>query len=503
MYVARAVVVAFLMLQGAINVAESNVVKEITHEDIRDAILSLLHQFRDNTDKLERHELRERQLGEQLKKAFTNVEKKQNSEEVYANSIMNLLHNISKRLETLENVVAKADSEPTIDTPSKVEELLQIKFANLEQAIQTNKMSLQTANNNVHEILNVVVSLSAVLNDKTAQQTNTMNTQLASLQYKLQDQITKLHETVIEKTQDLSNKVAENLRRSVNLEGSSQSHLSADSLQIIKNDLINFSEREINKLQEEIGKSLQTLTQEQDSILATLTNSVGAVDSLNLNVKKNYEHLLKEMKGLSKIEQVLIQTADNVLDIKRRIEYGSHEVLLEVTELIKEQNKDFNSSVNKRFDGISFDIQNSQNGALANLSSKIETEISQVWRQIGTMYQTLTNSADTLDKLQQHTEIYVNGSLKTLDHMEGKVGQITSRMTEVDDNLNYLLGRLSLVTQEFSQIRTGLGEALDKIKGTFTTVQSKVKDVGPGPNPIEEDAPTYNSNLLKSQYTVS
>lgn len=209
------------------------------------------------------------------------------------------------------------------------------------------------------------------------------------------------------------------------------------------------------------------------------------------------------MKGLSKIEQVLIQTADNVLDIKRRIEYGSHEVILEVADLMKEQNKELNNSVNKRFDGISFDIQNSQNGALANLSSKIETEISQVWRQIGTMYQTLTNSADTLDKLQQHTEIYVNGSLKTLDHMEGKVGLITSRMTEVDDNLNYLLGRLSLVTQEFSQIRTGLGDALDKIKGTFQTVESKVKDVGPGPNPIEEDVTSYDSQLLKSQYSVS
>ncbi|XP_065212750.1 uncharacterized protein LOC135840244 [Planococcus citri] len=491
MYFVRIAAVLFLILQGAINFAESNAVKDITHEDIRDAILSLLHQFRDNTDKLERHELREKQLGDQLKKAFTNVEKKQNSEEVYANSIMDLLQNISKRLETLENVVAKVDSEPTIETPSKLEELLQIKFTNLEQAIQTNKGDLQTANNNINQIHRVLVTLSTTLNDKTSQDTNTMNTQLASLQYKLQDQITKLHDTMIEKTQDLSNKVAENLRKSVNLEGSSQSHLSADSLQIIKNDLIEFSEREINKLQEEIGKSLQTVTQEQDSILATLTNSVGAMDSLNLNINKNYEHLSKEMKGLSKIEQVLIQTADNVLDIKRRMEYGSHEVLLEVTDLIKEQNKDFNSSVNKRFDGISFDIQNSQNGALTNLSLKIETEISQVWRQIGTMYQTLTNSADTLDKLQQHTEIYVNGSLKTLDLMEGKVGQITGRMTEVDDNLNYLLGRLSLVTQEFSQIKTGLGDALDKIKGTFATVQSKVKDIGPGPNPIEEDAPGW------------
>lgn len=48
-------------------------------------------------------------------------------------------------------------------------------------------------------------------------------------------------------------------------------------------------------------------------------------------------------------------------------------------------------------------------------------------------------------------------------------------MIEVDENLNFLLGRLSMVTQEFNQIKTGLGDALDKIKSSFMTVQEKFK----------------------------
>lgn len=64
---------------------------------------------------------------------------------------------------------------------------------------------------------------------------------------------------------------------------------------------------------------------------------------------------------------------------------------------------------------------------------------------------------------------------------------ITSRMTEVDENLNFLLGRLSLVTSEYNQIKSGLAGALDDIRDSFLQVQSKLKDVGPGPRPIKED----------------
>lgn len=61
-------------------------------------------------------------------------------------------------------------------------------------------------------------------------------------------------------------------------------------------------------------------------------------------------------------------------------------------------------------------------------------------------------------------------------------------MSEVDTNLNYLLGRLSLVTQEFNQIKTGLGVALDNIKASFKEVQEKANDLSqPGPHPVPQD----------------
>lgn len=113
--------------------------------------------------------------------------------------------------------------------------------------------------------------------------------------------------------------------------------------------------------------------------------------------------------------------------------------------------------------------------------------MSQVWRQIGIMYQELTASTTALDRLQEQTETYVNGSFKIMDSMQGKVTQMNTRMVEVDENMNYLLGRLSLVSQEFNEIRTGLGKALDAVRSSFKEVQNKLKDHGPGPHEIEDD----------------
>lgn len=65
-------------------------------------------------------------------------------------------------------------------------------------------------------------------------------------------------------------------------------------------------------------------------------------------------------------------------------------------------------------------------------------------------------------------------------------------MIEVKEDLNYLLGRLSLVTQEFNQIKTGLGDALDQVRDSFHSIKDKIKkDQGPGPHKIsDQDVPS-------------
>ena len=74
-----------------------------------------------------------------------------------------------------------------------------------------------------------------------------------------------------------------------------------------------------------------------------------------------------------------------------------------------------------RFDHFELSVLDIDKGALANLTTKIGEEIDQVWRQIGIMHQQMSASTDTLNKLQNQTDVYVNGSLNVMDSMKGKV----------------------------------------------------------------------------------
>lgn len=60
------------------------------------------------------------------------------------------------------------------------------------------------------------------------------------------------------------------------------------------------------------------------------------------------DNIRNEIANVSNLEKVLIQTGDNVLDVKRRVEYGVHQILLEVNDLIKESTTGLSGSLGKR-----------------------------------------------------------------------------------------------------------------------------------------------------------
>jgi len=83
------------------------------HLDIRDAILSLVSVLRDQMDKLERHEVRERQLGEQLTRSLASLEKRTRGEEKNIENIASYIARIEDKLKHAQTTIDQVSSENT------------------------------------------------------------------------------------------------------------------------------------------------------------------------------------------------------------------------------------------------------------------------------------------------------------------------------------------------------------------------------------------------------
>merc|ERR1712106_791271 len=206
-----------------------------------------------------------------------------------------------------------------------------------------------------------------------------------------------------------------------------------------------------------------------------VVESGSMAESLFERVDTGYKELEDEIKGLANVEKVLLDTADSVMDTKRKIEFGVQQIIFKVSELIELSGGQMDDNLAAKFETITRTILSNQTTALTELTSKVEKDIGQVWRQMGITYGQLSNSIGILEKVKTQTEEYTDKSNKNLGSMDNQVEGLTDRMTEVDDNLNYMLGQLSLVVSEFNQVKTGLGEAMEGI-GDDLLEEYKKKD---------------------------
>ncbi|XP_045451520.1 uncharacterized protein LOC123660501 [Melitaea cinxia] len=528
-------------------VAPDTHARNVTHEDIRDAMMSLVHMFRTSEDKLERHEYREKALGEQLKKMIMGLEKKHRNLEAMKGTISRLddrlynveniflqkeerekqtqkqtndaLDEIKKSLQSLTAIVTENLKKPTATTEldnsltpsedpvSKRLEATDAKLDAIKQEIEVLKnslskdalrgMCLEVATDinpferHISETEKLLNKYELKLNEYNGNATKVQTDFVPLSEVSLADEAwhSKMTEVMERQEKDI-NKIQKLLSDAESM-WKDLPHLSdlqrttnftLEAIAELKNNLTENQEKAVLKTNMKLHEMGEKMIATNEDIQQSLTQGNTMSERAYNDIQHSYDTLRTELQAFSKNEHVLLQTADNVIATKKRIEYGVHQISLEVSELIRIQGNLLNKSVSDRFDKIESNLLLNQSQALGNLSAKIESDMSQVWRQIGVMYQQLTSNRATLDKLAEQTVLYVNGSTTTLGNMSEKVSAITTRMAEVDDNLNYLLGRLSLVTQEFMQIKTGLGDALEKAKTSFHNVKAELEDGGPGPH---------------------
>ncbi|XP_025424905.1 uncharacterized protein LOC112693875 [Sipha flava] len=478
--------VACLWLLTIANFQSDSTALEVTQEDIRTVLYSFGHSLRENVDKLERHERREKQSSDQIQNMLLTIVNKQREQFADNKVLETTLKGLEESIHMLTDIETNEEAASRSSTKSMLESLEQhmaADGADLKSILKAEKQ----ATNRLYESL--------------GSQLTTVSEQVKALQSRL-DSLERAPKSQV------SNDAIYELLQKMAAERSAPRPVGGE-----QDPAANTTWQLVQETKHAVVEAVQSLTgrlddsdRRREACDATIAEMAKSTRAFQADAQKSFQSVLDGVKTLSDVEKVLVQTADHVLDTKRRIEYGTHQILTDVTAAVNDRSKELNESVNAAV-GLAVDtVLSAQSAGMANLSVKIETEISQVWRQIGIMYQTLTDSAATLTALHNQTDAFVNSTAVSVNGMNSKVSAIGGRMTEVDENLNYLLGRLSLVTQEFKEIKIGLGDALESIRVGLQTVQGNkpTVDLGPGPNPIDDEPlSAENINLSKTVYTVS
>jgi hypothetical protein len=66
-----------------------------------------------------------------------------------------------------------------------------------------------------------------------------------------------------------------------------------------------------------------------------VTEAGDMAESLSERVEQGYQNISAEIRGLTNVEQVLLDTADSVMDTKRRLEYAMQQILLELGDTVR------------------------------------------------------------------------------------------------------------------------------------------------------------------------
>merc|ERR1712127_1154863 len=81
----------------------------ITHADIRDAILTLVGATREQTDKLLRHEMRERQLGDALTRTLSYIDARSRSQDKNIENLSVVIARMDNRIRKTEEMIQQKD----------------------------------------------------------------------------------------------------------------------------------------------------------------------------------------------------------------------------------------------------------------------------------------------------------------------------------------------------------------------------------------------------------
>lgn len=453
-----------------------------SNEQIRDGLLSLLSSYNALENKLERHEQRERALGEVIKRGLQQLQKGQRIFEPMRGSFARLDERLSQ-METMllaQEASQKEQKDKLTGTLTNVltwmsdhetkEQKRAIDLANLFAAKESNMggdsddddlgkkiddvaESVKRMRQEIAEVAADKATMDISTKGLVAQAERLVNSKLASadeIVTKMEEKLTSFYITTvttvppplarntvwednmqtslysIESSLKELRTVAEHPLEKPNipLEKDFFLAMTNETLEAIEDmriEVLAASDKSTTKTSIRIKEATTSLDVSIGEVLRSLGESTPSIDALYDRVGKSYADLQTEVAALSRLETILLTTSESIMEIKRGIEYNKHTVKEDIGEMVRKQVDGIDQTLSRQFGMMNETIYANHNGALTNLTKKIEEEVSMVWRQIGIMSNEVQMSKSSLNKLNEQTENYVNGTFATMDGMGGKV----------------------------------------------------------------------------------
>lgn len=121
-----------------------------------------------------------------------------------------------------------------------------------------------------------------------------------------------------------------------------------ESIQDMKIEVLAASDKSFTKTATRIKETVEHLDGSINEVLKTLSETDTNTEAFQEGVQKSFTDLKADVVALGKLENILLQTADNVLSIKRGMEFNVHAITLEVADVVKSNAKEMNSTFYKR-----------------------------------------------------------------------------------------------------------------------------------------------------------
>jgi len=249
----------------------------------------------------------------------------------------------------------------------------------------------------------------------------------------------------------------------------------------------------------ETSERLQQTEANIQADVRQLSTDVGILNKYFASTNESNAKLNEGLEALSKFNNIMMTNSQVVLDTQRKVDFGTLNVVQRVGKLLEEEMAKLSELLKERFASLDGTVVNTQQEANKNISALLETELNQVWHRIEIMAGEISQSREMLGVIQSASDGYINSTLATMMGLGSKVQETKKHMIDMDENLNFLLGKLALMSSEFANIKKGLAESLEDLRNSFHVLHERMP-TGPGPHNIDKNKYLTDVNLLSKRH---